>query len=350
MRPCFFLEPLEPRLTLSAGFIATDGIPGGAIRLDLGHQPFLPLFLFQPDGKIIATDNNPDDGTACYNDWGGLTYFARFNSDGSRDVTFADNGIINLPCAIPGFDQILRQPDGKILGMTDTAEIFRFTEDGRLDSSFYPVTFPSVYSGYHLDLRSMALFPNGSIVAGGEAWTDDQSGLLAALIRLNADGSPDLDFGTQGAVAPKYASLFSSDSSLTVQLDGKILTISRDNDDYYYAKPATLRRFNPDGTPDQTFGTHGKFRFAIPGTYNPVLLEPDGKIIEVLSDFRDPRPSVSDLTLFRLNADGTADESFANNGRSSSWWHGNNSWLQSFLQPDGKIIVIDYNGIIARFT
>ena len=86
MRLCFLLEPLEPRLTLSAGFLAAHGVPGGAVFLDLGNDVSLPRFFFQPDGKFLATDNLPDYGPDCPGGWKeyeGKRFFARFNPDGS---------------------------------------------------------------------------------------------------------------------------------------------------------------------------------------------------------------------------------------------------------------------------
>src|SRR5438874_7216819 len=90
MRVCFLLEPLEPRITLSAGFIAADGIPGGAVTLDLGHSPDSPSFALQPDGRIIVADNQYTDD--CYD----CGYIVRFNPDGSRDSTFGDKGVARI--------------------------------------------------------------------------------------------------------------------------------------------------------------------------------------------------------------------------------------------------------------
>src|SRR2546429_4365184 len=104
MRPCFLLEPLEPRLTLSAGFIAADGIPGGAAALNLaGHPVYDAHFVLQPDGKVVvsAYDFQQD------NDCGGRAFFVRFNPDGSRDPTFGENGITNFSCFWDDFNDLV---------------------------------------------------------------------------------------------------------------------------------------------------------------------------------------------------------------------------------------------------
>src|SRR5438477_6162774 len=139
MRLCFLLEPLEPRLTLSAGFLAAHGVPGGAVFLDLGNDVSLPRFFFQPDGRFLATDNLPDYGPSCPGEWSeyeGKRYFARFNPDGSRDAAFGDNGAVNYPCFEDNFDLFLQQTNGKILAVTDSGGLSRFSAGGRIDSSF----------------------------------------------------------------------------------------------------------------------------------------------------------------------------------------------------------------------
>src|SRR5882724_7128630 len=122
MRLCFFLEPLEPRISLNAGFIAADGIPGGAATLDLGHSPNNSSFAFQSDGSIIVADNEFVDGCS---DCG---YIVRFNADGSRDLTFGDKGVARIP-DYDDIDNLLSKPDGKFL-VFSWSGIFQFDAHG----------------------------------------------------------------------------------------------------------------------------------------------------------------------------------------------------------------------------
>ena len=360
MRPCFFLESLEPRITLSAGFLAADGIPGGAVELDLGQEPLWTAFVIQSDGKILASDYNDqgysvtvegdDAPTAeCSDDQN--TFFVRFNPDGSRDSQFGHAGIVNLGCQEP-FDQLLLQPDGKILAMGDMTGIRRFTPDVRTDPTFHttvpPLPIPN-FDSY--DFERIAIAPDGRIFSGGQAWVepDDFSSYLG-LLSFNSDGTRDLSFGNRGALSAKYALPFGWAHTFAIQSDGKILISTGDHGDDEDKRPGTLLRFNPDGTPDENFASHGQFRFSAHETRGPILLQPDGKIIQLLSrGDNDTDPRAPDLTLLRLNPDGTLDHSFGVDGRSAWSWQGHN-WWRSILQPDGKILAIDYDGIIARFT
>ena len=139
-------------------------------------------------------------------------------------------------------------------------------------------------------------------------------------------------------------------SGLAIQPDGKILVDTGDHADIYGHKSGILLRFNPDGTPDESFASQGQFRFDSQEFGGPILLQPDGKLIQVLEKGDYARPHSPDLTLLRLNSDGSVDKSFGLDGRSSSRWHGQSYWDKFFIQPDGKILAIENDGIVARFT
>jgi uncharacterized delta-60 repeat protein len=139
-------------------------------------------------------------------------------------------------------------------------------------------------------------------------------------------------------------------SGLAIQPDGKILVDTGDHADIYSRKSGILLRFNPDGTPDETFASHGQLRFDSQEFGGSILLQPDGKIIQVLAKGDYARPGSPDLTLLRLNSDGSVDRSFGVDGRSRSSWLGHNSWDKFFIQPDGNILAIENDGIVARFT
>ena len=327
MRVCFLLEPLEPRITLSAGFIATDGIPGGAITFDFnGRAPEFPSFAFQPNGKLLASDR--DSSSDCG------TFLLRFNPDGSRDRDFGAKTPTQL-CDSSGLHQLLALRDGSFYAVSMDG-VFHFNPDGRMDSSF---TSDAALANMDF-IDFIAPTGDGHILVAGEIWTDDFATTPSqlALFRLNSDGAPDLSFGASGALAEQYASPFYSAWDLIVQPDGKILVQASDGDGYH----ANVLRFNADGTPDDSFATHGQFSFGPDDYVGPMLLQPDGKIVEILDTL--------DVTLTRLNPDGPLDHSFGHDGRTSYWWHKYHYWDTAFLQPDGKIIAIAEDNLIARFN
>ncbi len=353
MRPCFLLEPLEPRIILSAGFIAADGIPGGAIKLDLGQEPNMPIFAILPGGKILAADSLYDDDPACSEIPDGYQirdYFFRFNPDGSRDPSFGENGLVSF-CSSDTYDQLLPMPDGKFLAMSDEGGIFRFSAAGQPDKTFRTVVPDLPIPRFEMyDFEHIGIGQDGQIFSGGQSWDSHDDVSYLGFLSFRPDGTLNRSFGDHGALAAKYSVPFDWGARFVIQRDGKILIGTGDHKDGKGQMPGTLLRFNPDGTPDESFAQGGQFRFGARENIGSVLLQPDGKILLVLSH-GDYRANAPDLTLLRLNSDGTLDESFGIDGRSRSWWHGNNYWYNTLLQSDGKIIVADeFEGIVVRFT
>lgn len=98
--------------------------------------------------------------------------------------------------------------------------------------------------------QSVALQPDGKIVVSGTRSNGGQN--LYTLMRLNADGSPDTDFGSNGKVDVSTGNLHDIGNSVTLQPDGKIVvagysTNASGDEDF------SLIRLNADGSLDSTF-------------------------------------------------------------------------------------------------
>ena len=138
----------------------------------------------QPDGKIVAvgwTDGNPSNGL-----------IARFNTDGSLDQTLnAPHGFINTEGVTDSFayNSVALQPDGKIVavgwtdGIPSNGLIARFNTDGSLDRTFNGTGFINTEDGTDsLFYNSVALQPDGKIVAVGMTDGNDPNGLIARFL------------------------------------------------------------------------------------------------------------------------------------------------------------------------
>jgi uncharacterized delta-60 repeat protein len=269
----------------------------------------------QPDGKILA-------GGAFFGFNSELTVgLARLNADGSLDSGF------NIGF---GFNNdvysIALQPDGKILvggGFTsfngNTANgLVRLNADGSLDSGF------NIGTGFSGEVYSIALQPDGKILAGGFFTSFDGNYSNNCLVRLNADGSSDtgFDIGTG----------FNSDViSIALQPDGKILVGGR----YTSLDGNTangLVRLNTDGTLDSGFdiGTG----FDNNGEVYSIALQPDGKIL-VGGGFTSFDGNYLNTRLVRLNTDGSLDSGFD----IGTGFDNKGEVFSITLQPDGKILV-----------
>jgi uncharacterized delta-60 repeat protein len=98
-----------------------------------------------------------------------------------------------------------------------------------------------------------------------------------------------------------------------------------------------LAQYNPDGTPDESFGQDGKvgYRQGTDLNYDVVRL-PDGKLLTA--------GSVNDndeFALMLLNPDGTKVESFGDEGLVATGFDAyHDTGLAMTVQPDGKVIVV----------
>jgi len=247
---------------------------------------------------------------------------------------------------------IVRQGDGKILvsGYTwnvGTSQwdfaVARYTADGALDSGFgsggkvSTVFGTGVGAGNAGEGYSIALQADGKFVVAGYMLNGTNNDFAVA--RYNADGALDTTFDGDGKLLTDLAG-GSNDiaTSVIVQADGKILVAgeSHDGTNYNFA----LTRYNANGTLDATFDGDGKL---VLDTANPggehdhgrsVAVQPDGKIVVVGFDY-DPVRKFHDMTLLRLNTDGSVDGVRHGSivGADSTEGH------DVTILPDGKILV-----------
>src|SRR5439155_27377187 len=109
---------------------------------------------------------------------------------------------------------------------------------------------------------AVAFKPAGRIAVAGSAQTyPDSSHILTdtAVGRLNADGTPDMTFGTGGSWVKSFDSQQDSASDVLVDSGGRIL-VGGQTDHYLPAGPGrvfTLSRLTSTGAPDASFAGGG---------------------------------------------------------------------------------------------
>lgn len=155
-----------------------------------------PFITVQPDGKIVVTGSPYDSN----NNYGfGL---ARYNLDGSLDTDFGVGGIVTTLFANDAENSaVLIQPDGKILtvgyvynGKNSDFALARYNTDGSLDTTFSnngKVT--SDFNHSNDSASAVGLQPDGKILVAGDR--KDSLSSDFALARYNSNGSLDLTFG-----------------------------------------------------------------------------------------------------------------------------------------------------------
>lgn len=218
-----------------------------------------------PDGRIIVASAWSAPPTAQQPNVGGFS-LARFNSDGSLDRTFGDDGLVrtNLRFVSSGA-YVGLQSDGRIIVAADANEtpvVMRYNADGSADGSFGAAG------------RLWLTFEPAQTVRDVVVMQDDRIVCLTTreVFRLTSAGLMDAGFGGDGIVVLPEA--LGTAAAAAMQGESLIIGGCLDGD-------FTLARLGPDGTIDNTFGTGGAAT-ADPGGYNittALAVRPDGRII-----------------------------------------------------------------------
>jgi uncharacterized delta-60 repeat protein len=216
--------------------------------------------LLLPNGDIAVTD--------------GFAWLRRTSANAERTDTFdLAHACGEVPCGVR-FGALARQPDGKI--------VIAFTVVPTLGGS-----------------------PTAKI----------------GIVRLQADGSPDLFFGTAGTAVVSTASGWQSHPiGLSIQSDGGLLVAA--SSDF---RALVLTRFLAAGEPDRTFGDGGILRV---DRFNPVAFVRTSNGNLVLA---------SDAALMRLLPNGQVDATF--DARDALMGSSLFSPQALVEQPDGKLVV-----------
>ena len=188
---------------------------------------------------------------------------------GTLDVSFGVGGALrsNFGGTYDWAYATAIQPDGGILaaGVSDAKGTYdfalaRYTSNHDLDRSFGHNGFVLTDFGHSYDWAyALALQPDGHIVVAG---VSDVSGSKDfALARYNPDGTPDFSFGRGGRTVLRLRSLTTDIiHAITIQPDGKIVAAGVTYEDVVTLRPHgdfMVARFLPDGQPDMAFGVGG---------------------------------------------------------------------------------------------
>ena len=154
--------------------------------------------------------------------------------------------------------------------------------------------------------------------------------------RMMAAGDLDLSFGNGGKVIAADT-VGHPVADVAVQPDGKVVVVGSHNNDF------AVTRFNANGTLDRTFGGGGFVRTDFGGSggdfANAVVVQPNGKIIVVGSRGKNGAHDDTVFAVARYNPNGTPDNTFDGNGLATYDLGKPSSANAVALQPDGKILV-----------
>ncbi len=316
-----------------------------------------------PDGKIILGGSTLDQFS-----------LIRFHSSGTLDATFGQGGIVRTPL-LGGTGQIVklvRQRDGKLVaggsnnpGDGDRFAVARYNPDGSLDGAFGQGGFTTITFGAGASTAyGTALAPDGRIVAAGCTAGDT----LAAIARLNTDGSLDNSFDGDGKVTTNISGNGPNDAGcasggVTVQKNGKIVAAGHSRSGTPTVRIAVMRYYR-NGTLDRSFEGDGLLLLGAGNNANlssDLALLPSGNILVIGSISFNSDPTRADAMGYGIygdhldaiadfDADAATDLSIFRAG-TSEWWYlpsgggpGGDDIAVQFGTPGSTLVPADYTG------
>ena len=228
----------------------------------------------------------------------GVSSAADLSLAGSLDRSFGNGGVVTRTLgatAVPTSEGIAVQPDGKIVVVT-SGSVVRYLSDGSLDSSFGA----GGYVATAFDAAAVALQPDGKIVVAGAM--SDGSGIDGsefAVARYNPDGSPDPSFGTDGITTTIFPS--------------------------------------------------GGYLVPAEASANTLAILHDGEIVAAgsVSWFTSDIVEPANFALVEYKPDGSLDPTFGDGGIVETEFAGQDTLSGIVVEPDGKIVATGtggYNG------
>lgn len=305
--------------------------------------------IVQPDHKILVSGSNSFK-----------PFVARYNADGTSDVSFGDNGmrqIIVLGQEAPSLLGMVLSEDGKILvsgvkpgNASDPSALYflRLNSDGSTDISFGPdATGLSLLSrdiNYANDtalnstVHGIAFNSQGNLFVQIEFQINTGTGYLSdyGMIKFSSSGIWDEEFG-EGGVAPAHVNHTGQilTHGFKILEDDKIISIARKNLHPQPKRGVLLAKYNADGILDTDFGTNG--------LVETLLTNPSAVDIEILANDQIliTGDDLNTFTSILYHSDGQIDNTYGDNGFFVSKFDpGSYDYGRiAVQQPDGKIII-----------
>jgi uncharacterized delta-60 repeat protein len=303
----------------------------------------------QSNGKILVVGNHT------ILEAGNKFFVVRFNSNGTLDNSMDGDGILSdfKQYGYTSYNASAVQTDGKIItaGVARIATfindfaVARYNTDGSLDKSFSQdgmLTIPFNLPGGAFQTgvaNAIAIQADGKIIVVGSCSNSQEEDF--AIVRLNPDGSLDNTFSGDGKVTADFTGpgeIYVPDQAyaVSIQADGKIVVAGTRGWDF------ALARYNADGTPDNSFSLDGKLVTQSLGQALDIVILPDGKIVAAGGG---RRGGDEDFAIVRYLTNGELDQSFGLNGIATIDFGGYYEFASAMsLLQDGRIIIAGTTG------
>jgi uncharacterized delta-60 repeat protein len=306
----------------------------GIIATDFGGNDLATAIAVQKDGKIVVAGSTFAPGNIFLGrGTGGNFAVVRYNPDGTLDSTFNEDGKLTTDFGANDYiTSMTLQADCKILvaGATSADSVdqsksdfalARYTTNGTLDSTFSEDgKLTTDFGGY--DYASAVLVQSdGRIIAAGTTYISYGFDAKIIVARYTKNGTLDSSFSDDGKLVSNFGFAWTNlgrgglQGGIALQGDGKILIAGQAAAEDFYTGHFLLARIQTDGNLDSSFNGKGTLTIDFEGgdeNARSVAVQPDGKIM--VGGYAHGDANFT-FALARVQANGSLDQSFADNGK-----------------------------------
>jgi uncharacterized delta-60 repeat protein len=248
---------------------ANNKIMLAALKKDIHGNSSLVLICLNNNGTMDASFGNDGLATIPIADYPSYVRLNTITSD--QDGNFIIGGSIGHDVYNNRYDYLL----------------IRCKSSGEIDPSFGDggkVITPN--QNYNTTgITDIAVQPDKKIVVTGDQSTLGLSNVLTnfMLVRYTQNGALDSSFGNNGTVITAFSGKNSNSNALAIEPDNKLIVSGADISMSDYSQYFALVKYDANGTPDASFGNNGQVEtgFGLPAGGNFVILQPDNKIVQV---------------------------------------------------------------------
>jgi uncharacterized delta-60 repeat protein len=325
--------------TFGTGGKVSTSLPGGVIAQERQKITVVAGNMIYQCFTISDVLNGPGDF--------GL---ARYNSDGSLDNSFGNNGFARVDmgaddaatCLFVGSDGSITVGGYTRVGSPGVGSfaIAKLSSEGVLDITFDGDGRTVTTIGNDAYAYSLIVQPDARIVLGGFTNVTATGGYDFALVRYLPNGSLDNTFGTGGRVTTSFNASTDGLNALYLQNDGKIVAAGFSNNGT--ANRIAVARYNANGTLDTGFDGDGLVTTSINGTDDVAMAVYVNNTGRILVGGYSQKASDFDFAMVRYLPNGALDNTFDSDGRVTTDLNVNSSeraFALAVQSSDGKIIL-----------
>ncbi len=323
----------------SNGSIASNFGTNGLVYTEVEYSEFPLDIILQPDGKILTagsaymghTPTGPGDNRS---------FIVRYLPNGTIDSSFATNGIFVSDYTDSHFNSILLQNNGSMLLVGNAGNqvcIAKLTANGVLDPAYGNGGVKFLGDANYLMVNWGGIpMSDGSILLYGYEGSDFNNPKLSCA-KVDLMGNFISSFGQGGKVI-----IDTYDNSQMVGITAELISdaVELPNGQIIlngHVVQDLILKLNADGTPDSGFGSNGVLHHAYPS--KEMLIQQDGKIL--LGESIEISEYNYGFTITRLLANGNLDLGFNGTGSFTVDYSPENDYLQAMklLDSGNKLLV-----------